>query len=401
MKIKSVSWIIVVAIITGFLFKQCNRPDAGNKQKVITGAERTELYLPILKSKNVAVVSNQSSRINNTHLVDSLISLKINVVTIFTPEHGLRGINDAEEITGNYIDKKTGVEVISLYGEKLKPDIKDLIAIDIVVFDLQDVGTRFYTYISTMHYVMEACAENNIDLMVFDRPNPNGYFVDGPVREAGFKSFVGMHPVPVVHGMTIGEYALLVNGESWLTDGIKCSLKVISCENYDHNTYYELPVKPSPNLPNMTSIYLYPGLCFFEGTQISIGRGTDFPFQVIGHPDLPESVFTFRPRSIPGASKHPKLEGELCYAYDLREYTYKHFKKERQIQISWLLKTYNILNNGQDFFNGYFDTLAGTDKLRNQILSGKTESEIRTSWENDLVVYKKMRKPYLLYKDFE
>ena len=401
MKIKSVSLIIVLALIMGFLFSHCSGPNTKNIQKVITGAERSDLYLPILKGKNVAVLSNQSSKIKDRHLVDSLISLKIKVVKIFTPEHGLRGINDAGEITGNYIDTNTGVPVISLYGKKFKPDINDMKGIDIVVVDLQDVGARFYTYISTMHYLMEACAENNIDLVVFDRPNPNGYFIDGPLLEPEFKSFVGMHRVPVVHGMTIGEYALMVNGEGWLNDGIKCSLKVISCDNYDHKTYYELPVKPSPNLPNMTSIHLYPGLCFFEGTHISIGRGTDFPFQVIGHPDFPETGFFFKPRSITGASKHPKLEGKLCNAYDLRDYTYKYFSKEKKIELSWLLKTYNIMNNGKEFFNGYFDTLAGTDKLRKQILSGKTESEIRSSWVEDMIVYKKIRKRYLLYKDFE
>ncbi|MFC2117631.1 exo-beta-N-acetylmuramidase NamZ domain-containing protein [Bacteroidota bacterium] len=385
-------------LITSLLIPACKL----EKKRIKTGAERVDQYIPLLKGKNLAVLANHTSLIANTHLIDSLIALNINLVSIiFTPEHGFRGNNDAGEYTENYIDGQTGIKVVSLYGEKLKPEKEDLTGIDIVIVDLQDVGARFYTYISTMHYMMEACAENGVDLIVFDRPNPNGFYIDGPVLDPDYKSFVGMHPVPIVHGMTIGEYAKMINGEGWLNNGVECSLKIIECENYTHNSYYEIPVKPSPNLPNMTSILLYPGLCLFEGSIVSIGRGTDYPFQVIGHPDFPGKEFFFKPVSIPGASKYPKLEGEICYGIDLREMEYEHFRESKKIELSYLISFYNELKTGEKFFNSYFDKLAGTDVLRKQILSGETESEIRKSWETGIKDFKTKRKQYLLYKDFE
>ena len=398
-KVSVIKLFIFLFIVTIILQGCKNKMEI--EKRVITGAERTEQYLPILKGKNVAVLANQTSMIGRTHLVDSLLSLKINIITIFTPEHGLRGINDAGELTGDYIDKTSGVKVISLYGKKFKPEKDDLAGVDIVVFDLQDAGARFYTYISTMHYIMEACAGNSIDFVVFDRPNPNGYFVDGPMLNPDYSSFVGMHPIPIVHGMTIGEYALMINGEGWLNDGLKCSVEVIKCRNYNHTTIYNIPVKPSPNLPDNTSILLYPGLCLFEGTVMSIGRGTDFPFKVIGHPGFSDKSFSFRPRSIPGASKYPRLEGEDCYGYDLREISHKDIYEKGELNLGYLLAMYNDLNIGEDFFTNYFNKLAGSDMLKNQIVNGVTEEDIRRSWKNDLIVYKNMRKRYLLYKDFE
>jgi len=327
--------------------------------------------------------------------------MKVNIITIFTPEHGLRGINDAGELTGDYIDEASGVKVISLYGKKFKPEANDLKDVDIFIFDVQDVGARFYTYISTMHHIMEACAENNVKFMVFDRPNPNGFYVDGPLLEPEYKSFVGMHPVPIVHGMTIGEYARMINGERWLNDGIQCELEIIECENYDHNTVYNIMIKPSPNLPDMTSILLYPSLCLFEGTGLSVGRGTDFPFSVVGHPDYSNKTFFFKPRSIVGASRYPKLEGMECFGLDLRTIDHKIIYDSKRLNISYLIKMYMDLNIGKDFFNNYFNKLAGTALLKDQIIEGLSEEEIMESWKDDLIVYKYVRKQYLLYKDFE
>lgn len=369
--------------------------------KIETGAEQTEKFIPLLENKKIAVVANHSTNINGSHLVDSLLSLGIDIVKIFSPEHGFRGKADAGEHVKNYIDKKTSLPVISLYGSSKKPDLKDLEGIDIVVFDLQDVGVRFYTYISTMHYVMEACAEANVEMLILDRPNPNGFYVDGPILDTSFQSFVGMHPVPIVHGMTIAEYARMINGQSWLKDGLKCKLSYIPCENYTHDSLYELPVNPSPNLQNMLSVYLYPSLGFFEGTSLSVGRGTKFPFQVFGGPNLKNAEFTFTPVRIDGASKYPKHRDKKCYGIDLRNTNVNDLFNRKQINLEWIIFGYHNVENQEDFFNAFFYNISGTDLLKEQIIQGKSAEEIRKSWQSDLKKFKKIRKKYLIYKDFE
>lgn len=381
--------------------------DSIKEQVVKTGSERTEIYLPLLKKKRVAIVGNQTSVIGQTHLVDSLLSLGIKIKKIFSPEHGFRGTADAGAHIKDQKDKKTGLPLISLYGKNYKPDPVHLKNIDVVVFDIQDVGARFYTYISTLHYIMEACAENKKELIVLDRPNPNGHYVDGPVLEEKFKSFVGMHPVPIVYGLTIGEYATMINGEGWLNKSLKCNLTVVQLENYDHKTFYKLPVKPSPNLPNMTAIYLYPSLALFEGTVISVGRGTDFPFQVVGHPQLKDLHFTFTPKSKPGAT-NPLLKDSLCFGYDLRTLPDSFLQNEVKFSLLWLKETYKDYiwqqtepTDGGGYFNNYFNTLAGNSALKQQIINEKGEDQIRETWEPALSEFKKKRKKYLLYKDFE
>lgn len=363
------------------------------------GAECTEDYISILEGKSVAIVANQTSMVKNQHIVDTLLSLEIDIKKIFSPEHGFRGKADAGEHVNSNIDKKTKLAIKSLYGKHKKPNADDLKGIDILVFDIQDVGARFYTYISTLHYVMEACAENNVPVIVLDRPNPNGYFVDGPVLDTAYRSFVGMHPVPIAHGMTIGEYAGMINGEKWLKNEIKCNLKVIVCDNYSHSTHYSLPVKPSPNLPNDLSISLYPTLCLFEGTVISCGRGTDFPFQTIGNPKLKKDFsFSFTPRSIEGASKNPRYKGETCYGLDFRSDTCEFQYKRGVINVDLLILMYNSYMNKGEFFNSFFTKLAGSSILQNQIESGLSANEIRQSWQNDLDNFKTIRNKYLLYK---
>lgn len=361
-------------------------------------AARIGAYTPYLMSKKVGVVANQSSIINDKHLVDTLLTLKINITKIFTPEHGFRGNEDAGATINNSVDSRTSIPIISLYGKKKKPSADDLSGVEVVLFDLQDVGTRFYTYISTLTYVMEACAENNIPLIVLDRPNPNGYYIDGPILEQEHKSFVGLHSVPIVYALTIGEYGLMVNSENWLSNNLKCNLTVIPMLNYDRYSIDELPVMPSPNLPNYEAVYLYPSLCLFEGTVLSVGRGTDFPFQVFGHPQLNNFDFDFTPKSKVGAAK-PKLENQKCFGKDLRDYAH-NFKNNKpyQLNLSWLIDSYNQMK-GQDFFINYFEKLAGTSKLRKQIESGMTEEQIRASWQEDLDRYKKIRAKYLLYPD--
>lgn len=371
-----------------------------NKNAILTGAEQTKRYLPKLTGKNVAIVANHTTIINGTHLVDSLISLNVNLKKIFSPEHGFRGNADAGEHVKNYIDKKTGLPVISLYGSSKKPKLEDLEDIDILIFDLQDVGVRFYTYISTMHYVMEACAEKDVEVLVLDRPNPNGFYVDGPILEEKYKSFVGMHKVPIVHGMTIAEYAKMINGEKWLKDSLYCQLSVVACKNYDHNSKYDLPKNPSPNLQNMRSIYLYPSLGFFEGTVLSAGRGTDFPFQVFGGPMYKETEFTFSPRSIDGAAKYPKHENELCYGVDLRDIDLEELNSKKQINLNWIIDAYNSVEDKENFFKAFIFNISGTDELKQQIIDGMSPEEIRESWKNDLNDFKEIRKKYLLYKDF-
>ncbi|MFT6002312.1 MAG: hypothetical protein ACI95T_001072 [Flavobacteriales bacterium] len=368
---------------------------------IITGAERVDFYLNKLKGKRVAIVANQTSSIKNTHLVDSLLSLGINVKKVFSPEHGFRGNASAGEHVKSSMDVKTGLPLVSLYGTNRKPTAVQLADIDIVIFDIQDVGARFYTYISTMHYIMEACAENKKKVLILDRPNPNGFYVDGPILEEKYKSFVGMHPIPVVHGLTVGELAKMINGEGWLKGKVKCELEVIECINYSHKDYYKLPIAPSPNLPNMSSVYLYPSICFFEGTSVSVGRGTDFPFQIIGSPYVLETSYSFIPSPNIG-SKNPKYKGVKCNGYNLNLFGLLYIRNTKKMYLQWLLGM-NEKTKGKDFITrtSFFDKLSGTSTLRSQIKEGKSEEEIHNSWEDGLKEYKLMRSNYLLYEDFE
>jgi uncharacterized protein YbbC (DUF1343 family) len=358
--------------------------------QVIPAAELTFDYFSLLKNKNIGVVANQTSLIGNTHLIDSLLSSGICVKRIFCPEHGFRGNADAGENVQTSKDSKTGLPVISLYGKNKKPYPADLQGLDVVVFDIQDVGVRFYTYISTLHYVMEACAENNILLLILDRPNPNANYIDGPVLKKDFHSFVGMHKVPLVYGMTIAEYAQMINGEGWLSKKIKCNMQIVKCRNYSHSKKYNLLVKPSPNLPNMQSVYLYPSLGLFEGTNVSVGRGTPFPFQVIGNPFIDSTLFYFIPKSTIGA-KNPIYQNKKCYGFDLRN------SSDTVFTLKYIIKMYNLSSNKEAFFNPFFQKLIGTDEVIPLIKAGKTEEEIKALWQTDLENFKEVRKKFLLY----
>ena len=365
---------------------------------VEVGAAQLEEYLPALAGKKVGLVVNHTSIVGKSHLVDTLLARGVRIQSIFAPEHGFRGTADAGEKVADGKDVETGLPIVSLYGKNRKPRTDQLEGLDWIIFDIQDVGARFYTYISTMYNVMDVCAQLGIQFMVLDRPNPNGHYVDGPVLDPEYSSFVGKNPVPVVHGMTVGEYAGMVNGEAWLSEGRRCKLTVIPCKNYTHQTKYELPVKPSPNLPNMRSIYLYPSICFFEGTIASEGRGTNKQFQIYGHPDYPAGDFSFTPVSGPGA-KSPKLEGQLCRGYDLTKMDEESIRSEGRLNLSYLIEFYRDFPDKDSFFKKYFDTLAGGTTLREQIISGQSEAEIRASWEEDLNAFKEKRRQYLLYAD--
>ncbi len=367
-----------------------------HEHDILPGACNFSEYLPLLKDNKVGLVVNQSSLVNGVHLLDTLLSLYVQIDKVFAPEHGFRGQKDAGEHVDNDIDKKTGITIISLYGKNRKPSQEQLKGLDIIIFDIQDVGVRFYTYISTMHYMMEACAQSDVKFIVLDRPNPNGDYFDGPILEKEYQSFVGMHPIPIVHGLTVGELAKMINGEFWLKDNLQCNLEVVKVKNWNHNIPYELPVKPSPNLPTYLSIRLYPSLCFFEATNISIGRGTYFPFQVIGYPDSSCGPFTFTPKSIDGMSKHPKQENITCYGIDLRKESLKH-----KFSLSYFLHFYRNLKNNEEFKfdKRWFNLLAGNTKLYEDIISGKDEIDIRLSWQNDLQEYSLMRDKYLLYSE--
>ena len=370
-----------------------------NKSAIITGADQTSKYLPYLEGKNVALTINHSSVIGETPILDSLRSLGIKVVKAFGPEHGIRGNASAGAKIENDTDEKTGIPIISLYGKNYKPSPEDLAGVDVMIYDIQDVGVRFYTYSVTLLYVMEACAENNVELIVLDRPNPNDFYVDGPVLEEEFKSFVGMNPIPIVHGLTFGEYATMLNGEGWLANGVQCKLEVIKMSNYEHGKPYIAPAPPSPNLNTQQSILLYPSLCLFEGTIISQGRGTYFPFSVLGNPELKGKYpFSFKPVPINGMSEHPPHVNLECYGLDLRNYNTDIFKETGRINLSWLIEFYNAYPFKEKFFTKYFEKLAGTANLREQIIAGKTEKEIRDSWEPELSQYKEIRMKYLLYK---
>lgn len=390
-----------------------------NNGSVITGAERMQVYLPMLAGKSVAVFANQTSMVKNTHLVDTLLSRGIKVVKIFGPEHGFRGNADAGEHVSDAKDKKTGIPVISLYGTHKKPTPEDLKDIDVLIFDIQDVGVRFYTFISSLQYYLEAALENHKPILILDRPNPNGFYVDGPVLDMQFKSFVGMQPIPVVYGMTIGEYALMLTGENWLskeanainaynittnpTPDTPFHIQVIKCKNYDHKTIYELPVMPSPNLKEMQSIYLYPSTCFFEGTVLSEGRGTDKPFQIFGHPALPDNLYAFTPKPNAGA-KNSKCFYQKCYGWNLSGSSEELLERlDGRIHLEYLIEAYKLFPGKDSFFlkNNFFNKLAGNDILMQQIKEGKTEIAIKKSWQPALVDFKAKRKKYLLYPDFE
>lgn len=388
---------------------------------IMPGAERLNQYLPLLQNKRVAVFANHTSMVGKTHLVDTLKKSGVNVALIFGPEHGFRGDADAGEKIGNYTDAQTGIPVVSLYGSKRKPGKEDLQNIDVMIFDIQDVGLRYYTYISSLEYYLEAAIEHGKHLIVLDRPNPNGHYVDGPVLEKPFRSFIGMQSVPIVYGMTIGEYAQMLLGEGWYDASVKAKthadfeLSVIPCNNYDHTSLYALPVKPSPNLPDMGSIYLYGSTCFFEGTVLSEGRGTPKPFQIFGHPSLPNNresrfAYSFTPRSMDGA-KNPKLKDQLCYGWNLSG-TDEEVRKlvDNKVQLKWLLEAYQLFPQKDSFFlrpksgkmeDYFFNKLAGNATLMQQIISGVPEAEIRKSWAPGLEKFKAIRKQYLLYKDFE
>ncbi len=365
--------------------------DAQNTTRVLTGADQLTELIPKLKNKKVGLVVNHTSLIGKTHLADTLKSLGIKVIRIFGPEHGFRGTAADGEYVNDSIDSKTGISVVSLYGKNRKPTVKQFSDLDVVVFDIQDVGMRFYTYIGTMHYVMETCAESKKKLIILDRPNPNS-FVDGPINTKPLQSFVAMHPIPIAHGMTIGEMAQMINGEGWLANKMKCDIEIITLKNWIHSDEYILPVRPSPNLPNQQAIKLYPSICLFEGTVISLGRGTPSPFQVIGNPELKNMEYQFTPVTIKGVAVNPPQENKLCYGIDLRNVIV-----EPKIDLKYLFLMYNAYPNKEKFFLPYFDILAGTPILRQQIKDGVTEDQIRESWKSDLEKYKKMRKKYLLY----
>lgn len=379
--------------------------DKPKKGKLLTGAEQTGLYVPYLKGKRVGMVVNQTSVIGKETTIDSLLKLDVNIVKIFGPEHGFRGDASAGVAVDDAVDTKTGIKAISLYGKHSIPTKGDLAGVDIMVFDIQDVGVRFYTYINTLQHVMEACAVHNKEVLILDRPNPNGFYIDGPILEPRHKSGIGLKPIPIVHGLTVGEYAQMLNGEGWLDNKLKCKIKIIKVANYTHDMPYELPVKPSPNLNTAQSILLYPSTCLFEGTYLNHGRGTQFPFTIIGSPALKGKYsFSFTPISIKGMSETPLFMNQVCYGLDLRDYDVSIFRKTKQINLSWMMELYKASPNKEQFFDsklskevGTIETRIGVSNFRGQIIAGTSEKEIRASWEPGLSKYKTMRKKYLLY----
>ena len=365
---------------------------------VIPGAYQFSKYVPSLKGLKVAIVANHTSMIGNVHLVDTLLAQDVKVKKIFAPEHGFRGNAANGEHIKNAIDKKSGLPIVSLYGKQKKPSSKELKGIDAIIFDMQDVGVRYYTYLTTMHYIMEACAENNISLWILDRPNPNGHYIDGPVLDPKFtQSMVGLHPIPLVHGMTLGELAMMIKGEKWISKANKLSLFVVPVKHYDHNTEYQLPIAPSPNLPTPASIILYPSLGLFEGTIMSMGRGTQWPFEVLGAPWFHEGKFQFTPNDIPGKAINPPYKGQLCKGLHLDNFAYDYLKDYQKFYLLWMIEMYKSYGSKPEFFNSFFDKLAGTPDLKKQIIEGKTEAEIRASWESELQLFKKIRRNYLIY----
>ena len=383
----------------------CNTAQAQEKKQIVTGAEQTEKYLPYLKGKRVGILANPTSVIGKRHLVDSLQARGVTIVKVFGPEHGFRGNASAGVKVNDEIDAATGIPVVSLYGAKSKPSKADLENVDIMIYDVQDVGCRFYTYINVLARVMEACAENGKELMILDRPNPNGYFVDGPVLDMSLKSGIGMFPIPITHGLTIAEFARMVNGQGWLANKVQCTLKIITVANYNHSMYYELPVKPSPNLNTQQSIMLYPSTCLFEGVYVNHGRGTYFPFTVLGNPDLKGKYdFSFTPTGIKGMSETPLFMNQVCYGLDLRKYDIQELMKKKQINLQWMIELYKNFPAKEKFFDytqskemGNIDKLSGSKLFKQQIADAVPEAEIRKSWEPGLSQYKTMRKKYLLY----
>ena len=375
------------------------------KNKIITGADQTEKYLPYLKGKRIAVLANPTTIIAKKHLVDSLHARGVNIVKVFGPEHGFRGNASAGVKVMDETDSATGIPVISLYGTKNKPSKEDLSNVDLVIYDVQDVGCRFYTNINVLARIMEACAENGKELLILDRPNPNGYFIDGPVLDMSLKSGIGMFPIPITHGLTIAEFAQMLNGQGWLANKIKCKIKIIPVANYNHSMYYELPVKPSPNLNTQQSVMLYPSVCLFEGTVLNLGRGTLFPFTVLGNPDLKGKYdFSFTPVSIKGMSETPQHMDKVCYGIDLRNYDIGILLKKKQINLQWMMELYKAYPYKEKFFDytqskemGNISKLAGSAQFKEQIMKGVPEAEIRKSWQPGLTAFKKMRKQYLLY----
>ena len=385
--------IVFVNLISGYAQNQV--------KPVVPGAERIDLYRSTFKNRSLALVANQTSMVGNRHLLDTLLSRGAIIKKIFCPEHGFRGMEDAGEQVKSGKDPKTGIPVISLYGKKLKPSAGDLKGIDFVIYDIQDVGVRYYTYISTLTYVMEACAENFVTLFILDCPNPNGFYIDGPVLEPQYKSFVGMHPIPIVYGMTVGELATMINEEGWLSHKLKCSIGLIPCHNYSHKTRYTLPVNPSPNLQNMRAVYLYPALGLFEGTAINVGRGTDFPFEVFGHPRFADSLFSYMPSCSGKGTTNPPHCNKKCYGVDLRNIPEDTLRQTFQLNINYLKYAYDHFPEKDKFFNSFFENLCGSPRLRQQIISGQATDSIRKSWQPALTKFKEIRKKYLIYEDFE
>ena len=390
--------VFLVLLFATFLACRSQSTSPFAAERLQTGAEQTELYLETLRGKRVGIIANQTSLIGNTHLVDTLLSMGVEVTKVFAPEHGFRGEAGAGEHIADGKDPKTGLEVLSLYGKLKKPTPAMLEKTDILLFDIQDVGTRFYTYISTLHYILEAAGENDIEVIILDRPNPNGHYIDGPVLDMKFRSFVGMHPIPIVHGLTIGELTQMILGENWIKK--EPSVKIIPCKGYTHKDYYSLPVRPSPNLPNDRAIALYPSLCWFEGTEVSVGRGTPNPFQIIGFPGCSAGTFTFTPIDIPGIAMDPPFENKRCSGLDLRDASTSQ-KRFIELELDWLIAMYQASPDKDSFFlaSGFFDKLCGNSGVREMVIAGKSASEIRASWQSDLLTYKSMRIKYLLYPD--
>jgi uncharacterized protein YbbC (DUF1343 family) len=400
--------IISLVLIVSTFLSYTSPPNSlsnDNKIRIQTGAEQTGKYLPYLKSKRVAILANQTTIIGKTHLVDSLKTLGINIVKVFGPEHGFRGNASAGVSVADETDVATSIPVISLYGKKNKPTKQDLADVDIVIYDLQDVGCRFYTNINALARLMEACAENGKELLILDRPNPNGYLVDGPVLDMRFKSGIGMFPIPIAHGLTVGEFAQMANGEGWLTNKVKCKLRIIKVANYNHDMPYELPVSPSPNLNTQQAVMLYPSTCLFEGTYLNHGRGTYYPFTVFGSPELKgKYTFNYIPKGIKGMAETPLFMNQVCYGLDLRQYDVEQLRKKKQINLQWMMDLYKASPNKEQFFDsklsremGVIERLTGSALFRQQTIEGKSEKEIRASWEPGLSQYKKMRRKYLLY----
>jgi uncharacterized protein YbbC (DUF1343 family) len=379
-------------------FLCCTLSIQAQQPAVITGAEQAGEYFPLLENKRVALFSNHTGKIGPRHLPDVLVENNVNLVAIFSPEHGFRGDAGAGEAVSGSVDQETGVPVFSLYsGNTGKPDAGTMRKFDLLVVDIQDVGLRFYTYYITMVKLMDACAEHHKKLIILDRPNPNGHYVDGPLLNMKYKSGVGWLPIPVVHGMTLGELAQMVNGEKWLPEARRCDLTVIRCKNYTHQTFYQLPVPPSPNLPNMTAVYLYPSICYFEATPVSLGRGTALPFQIFGHPDMKGYSYSFTPRSMPSA-KEPPQKDRLCYGVNLSELPIEEIR-EKGLDLSYLIEAYRNLDQGDRFFSPFFEKLIGVDYVRKMIEQGRSAAEIRTMWQDDVIQFKRQRRPYLLYPE--